>query len=344
MNKKSTQQEKELLRQQYVDSRRVDLTSYAGMIGEGFNSQIDRLSQIIGGAHEPSLGSYKERLLAEVIRNFIPKRYSVGTGFVLFPTKANPISRKAKKPGEYTAPGSIVSKQLDIIVYDGTNYPNIFTDGDFVIVRPESVRAIIEVKGFLNTYKADEFMDLFIDFGKKWRECDLYYRNSGYTSQLHYKKPGLYLMCWRVAVGKDGRPKGDGGRLRNKIASTYKKLPKSLLKDKNFPVLDNAYIYKDCCVDSVVNVADNNEMSFGFHTVRGQFVVYDEKGKAKLGGDKTIASLLAGIQFHLDTPFNPKLSHLDQTNRLDVLPHKLQGYDKWLEGDDIQLILKESGD
>lgn len=344
MNRKYTQEEREQLRKQYVDSRRVDLTSYAGMIGESFSSQIDRLSRIIGDAHEPSLGSYKERLLADVIRKYIPKRYSVGMGFIVFPTKNEVKISHAKQPGEFVAKSSVVSNQLDIIVYDDTNYPKVFSDEDFVIVRPESVRSIVEVKGFLNTSKSSEFMDLFIDIGKKWRDCDLYYRNSGYTSQLQYKKPGLFLMCWDIAVGKDGRLKGDGGKLRKQIVSKYKKLPKSLLADRNFPILRNAYIYNDCCVDSIINVAENNEMSFGYHTTRGQFVIHNEEGEAELGRDKTISSLLAAIQYHLDTPFNPKLSYLDQTNRLDVFPHPFQEYEKWLDEDEIQFITKAPGE
>ena len=44
-----------------------------------------------------------------------------------------------------------MSSQLDIIVYDDTDYAPIFREKDVVVVRPESVRAVIEVKGFLKS-------------------------------------------------------------------------------------------------------------------------------------------------------------------------------------------------
>lgn len=97
MGKRLPPEEKEQLRRQYEAVRLVDLTSYTGMIGESFSSHIDRLSRIIRDAHEPSLGSYKERLLAEAIRSFIPKKYSVGTGFVLFPNRVEEERLGAKK-------------------------------------------------------------------------------------------------------------------------------------------------------------------------------------------------------------------------------------------------------
>lgn len=40
---------------------------------------------------------------------------------------------------------SFITSQIDIIVYDN-NYPTLFQEGDFVIVTPQAVRAIIEVK------------------------------------------------------------------------------------------------------------------------------------------------------------------------------------------------------
>ena len=59
-------------RQAYLDAKKGDLTSYAGMIGQEFSSKIDRLAHIIGRAHEPSVGEYKESLLRSCIEQFIP--------------------------------------------------------------------------------------------------------------------------------------------------------------------------------------------------------------------------------------------------------------------------------
>jgi len=70
-------------RERYLQGRSGDLTRFAAMLGDSFESKIDWLAQLIGTAHDPSLGQYKENLLRAVIRDFIPKRYEVGTGNVL---------------------------------------------------------------------------------------------------------------------------------------------------------------------------------------------------------------------------------------------------------------------
>ena len=51
-----------------------------------------------------------------------------------------------------------MSGELDIIIYDSTNYSTIFKDKDIVVLRPESVRVIIEVKSALNYKQKDDFM------------------------------------------------------------------------------------------------------------------------------------------------------------------------------------------
>lgn len=77
-------------RESYLKSRRRDLTQYAGMIGEEFRSKVDQLSKILGSAHEASVGEYKESLLRSCLQQFLPKRYSVGTGFVVFSAESVP--------------------------------------------------------------------------------------------------------------------------------------------------------------------------------------------------------------------------------------------------------------
>ena len=166
------------LREEYLKSRTGDLTSYAEMIGEGFSSTLNRLAQLIGGAHEPSLGAYKERFLMNVISDYVPKKYEVGTGFVLFPEKKQYNGEGPNDGIPWNLRGHKVSKQLDIIVYDSFNYPTVFKDKDFVIVRPEAVKSVIEVKGALDGNQINSFMCLFIDFAKKWAETDSYYREN----------------------------------------------------------------------------------------------------------------------------------------------------------------------
>jgi hypothetical protein len=103
-----------------------DIVEFHKSIGNELNAVKDRVRNLIGGANWAEEGRYKEAILRNVIRRFLPKNLDIGTGFIL----------KDKKE---------ISKQIDIIIYDNT-YPVLFREGDFVITSPESVKAIIEVK------------------------------------------------------------------------------------------------------------------------------------------------------------------------------------------------------
>jgi hypothetical protein len=103
-----------------------DIVEFHKSIGNELNAVKDRVRNLIKDANWAEEGRYKEAVLRNVIRRFLPKNLDIGTGFIL----------KDKKE---------ISKQIDIIIYDNT-YPVLFREGDFVITSPESVKAIIEVK------------------------------------------------------------------------------------------------------------------------------------------------------------------------------------------------------
>lgn len=79
-------------------------------------------------------GRYKEAILKNVIRRFIPEKFSIATGFVV---------KQTEQRGEHLS-----SRQIDLIVYDDAS-PVLFKEGDFAILTPDAVRGIIEVKANL---------------------------------------------------------------------------------------------------------------------------------------------------------------------------------------------------
>ncbi|MMZ58542.1 hypothetical protein D1872_205270 [compost metagenome] len=95
----------------------------------------DRVRNIIGSTHWGADGSHKEAILQAVLANFIPKKYSIGSGFVI------------------SDDGHECSKQIDIIVYDNSS-PTFFQYCDFVIIPIHYVKAVIEVK--TNIGKGDQ--------------------------------------------------------------------------------------------------------------------------------------------------------------------------------------------
>ena len=90
----------------------------------------DRVRFLINDKHDAEEGRYKEIILREILRSFLPQRYGIGTGFVI-------------------CKGDKVTSQIDIIIYDRFSKninAEILKKGDFVIVDNKSVVGIIEVK------------------------------------------------------------------------------------------------------------------------------------------------------------------------------------------------------
>lgn len=98
--------------------------------------------------HNPSDGYHCEILLKEHLRKQLPKRYSVDTGFICnWPIEID----SQGKPDNSKKKGFSVSPQIDIIIHDEYQYPPIYRTGDYVVVLPDSVKAVIEVKKELNS-------------------------------------------------------------------------------------------------------------------------------------------------------------------------------------------------
>ena len=113
--------------------------SYFDGFASELNGKFQRLRHLTD--HDYSSGNYHEEILRGVLRNFLTKRYSVKTGFIF------------KEEHE-------VSKQLDIIIVD-ENAPAayVFQEGDFAVVMPEAVVAVIEVKTTLGSVEYDLALD-----------------------------------------------------------------------------------------------------------------------------------------------------------------------------------------
>ena len=108
----------------------------------------DRVSSLIGNASPGENGGYREAILKNVISRFLPKKYSIGTGFVINERKE-------------------ITKQIDIIIYDNSS-PILFSEGDFVIVLASTVKAIIEVKSNVgDTTKLIEYIKTCEENAKK---------------------------------------------------------------------------------------------------------------------------------------------------------------------------------
>jgi len=110
-----------------------DFLEYRKSISQELISIKDRLMNIIDNHHWGEDGRYKEIILSDILRKYLPQNVTVATGFVM-------------------GAENRMSTQIDIIIYNN-NYPVLFKQSDFVVVCKESVVGIIEVKSKLDCDK-----------------------------------------------------------------------------------------------------------------------------------------------------------------------------------------------
>jgi len=95
---------------------------------EEFLNAKDHVHQLLEGKQRLESGRFREELLRSFLRRILPKSVSVDTGFIYgFEKMEN-------------------SRQLDIIIWHKDAHSAVYDAGQFVIVPPESVIAVISVK------------------------------------------------------------------------------------------------------------------------------------------------------------------------------------------------------
>ena len=78
--------------------------------------------------HAPSIGTHYEKILSDLVSEYLPSSVNVGTGFI------------------YDSLREMVSPQIDLLCYNDKSASPIYQRGDFVIVQPDKVMAACEVK------------------------------------------------------------------------------------------------------------------------------------------------------------------------------------------------------
>jgi len=312
---KISREEREKNRKQYENAYSGDLASFTGMYGDSFYHKIDLLGQLIHDNHHPSLGVYKEKLLIEAIKKYLPKKYELGTGFVPFP------HQKVEIVNEKILYGHLVSNQLDIIIYDSFDYPPIFKDGDFVVLRPESVRVIIEVKGSINIRQLTSSLEKFWDYSEKWSSYKWSQFESITGSNVKIPQPQFMMMAWMKSVNRSGISNINGKIARRKIVEFYnEKINQS--QGYILPHLDSLLIYNDCIIE-----ARYGEGGYGYYTGQGKYKIIDQDGNIKLSGDKTIGTILNKIYKSISIPQNSSFEYIESGYTVNERSHEYEGFE-----------------
>lgn len=187
--------------------------------------------------HHGEDGSYREAILRNVIKRFLPNNISIGTGFVV-----------AKKNNNFKR-----TSQIDIILYDNT-YPLLFQEGDFIITTPKNVKAIIEVK---TTIKNTDLKEI-VDKARKNYEIIV----SGNKKIFN----GVFAFNYDSII--DGRNDNLSLAIKNALKSSNGKVNHISLGDKIFIKYwhnqNDLSIKRDCPSNCFFNIYELEALSFSY--------------------------------------------------------------------------------
>jgi hypothetical protein len=110
---------------------------YQGILGR-IRAEVDAINSLF--AHQGLKGEGNENVLRELLRQFIGKRYAVGSGVVIDHTGG-------------------VSRQCDTVLYDNHLYPSLFSMTSMHLYPIDVVYATIEVKTTLTSTEAAKAID-----------------------------------------------------------------------------------------------------------------------------------------------------------------------------------------
>lgn len=122
-----------------------------------FTNSKYHIQSLLGTSYPYQSGLFRESLLRSFLSDILPKSLSIDTGFIYgFDEYEN-------------------SKQIDILIWNSHQYSPVYRTKEFVIVPPDSVVAIIEVKSNFNKEDLREGLKnllsvakLDIQFREKW--------------------------------------------------------------------------------------------------------------------------------------------------------------------------------
>jgi hypothetical protein len=104
------------------------LEAYLRSLTDETEALKNRVRYLIEDRHWQTDGEWKESVIRQILRRYLPNSVTVCRGFVVTATRS--------------------SRQLDILICDSSK-PVLFRDGDLVFVAPDAVLGVIEVKSKL---------------------------------------------------------------------------------------------------------------------------------------------------------------------------------------------------
>lgn len=180
--------------------------------------------------HGPEKGRLNERHLAKLISRYLPKKFGVGTGFI--------VSNKSFR--EHNGP------QLDLVIYDALNNSPLYQSDDFGIFPIEMVYAYMEIKTTLTVSNLRRAFDANSAV-RALQEDKEYISHYGNTLA-----PRFYVFAYKSKISK--------ASFHEKVTKAYVERPEA--HSHGIYVLQHDRLYARQAYMPNPNVIEYTEMAF----------------------------------------------------------------------------------
>lgn len=143
---------------------------YVELLRDNFEKILSELALVYRLTHNGEKGKEAEEILKNFLKNYLPQKYQVTTGFV------------------HTDMG--ISNQSDILLYDANNYPPLYSGYANQIIHMSSLRAVIECTMKLNKRKIEED-------NKKINNLKALYKNDVTIQDSMSREPLAILFAYK---------------------------------------------------------------------------------------------------------------------------------------------------
>ncbi len=139
----------------------AEFRNVAGTLASAFWSRRDNVHRLLGSKQNYSSGVFREGLLRDFLREYLPRAVEVSTGFV-YGFERVPTSGK-----------------IDMLIWDSHRHAAVYRTDSFVIIPPEAAIAAVSVKSRCEASVADAIGNLI-----SLANLDLAYRSGRYREAL----------------------------------------------------------------------------------------------------------------------------------------------------------------
>jgi len=121
-------------------------------------AQYENIVHLLGSTHDwTAPGTHCEVLLRDFLRRNLPSTFSVDKGFIYGRREVDGVSKHCP--------------EIDILIHDTSHYRPAFRLEDFVIVQPEAVRGVIQVKRTLTAGQLTNAVKNVVEAKRFVRDC-----------------------------------------------------------------------------------------------------------------------------------------------------------------------------